>query len=131
MAGLPLSVSAPPASHPLCSRTLRGAGLSSVPLSRSLLSPYSVAASSRTLRTAAVASPCPAAFCAIRYSSFAVPSATSVRFSRPGALPLEQLRIPRVDLGEELVPPIRHRRREVGPILPLECKQGWRVVEAE
>jgi hypothetical protein len=41
------------------------------------------------------------------------------------------LRIPRVELGEELVPPIRHRRREVGPILPLERKQGGRVVEAE
>src|SRR5207244_12856210 len=54
-----------------------------------------------------------------------------VEVSRPGGLPLEQLRIPRVELGEELVPPIRYRRREVGPILPLEHKQGRRVVEAK
>ena len=54
-----------------------------------------------------------------------------VEVIRPGGLRREQLRMPRVELGEELVPPIRHRRREVGPILPLERKQGWRVVEAE
>ncbi|GHO79281.1 hypothetical protein KSD_70520 [Ktedonobacter sp. SOSP1-85] len=39
--------------------------------------------------------------------------------------------MPRVELGEELVPPIRYHRREVGPILPLERKQGRRVVEAD
>ncbi|HEY6406142.1 MAG TPA: hypothetical protein VIY29_01615, partial [Ktedonobacteraceae bacterium] len=54
-----------------------------------------------------------------------------VEVIRPGGLPLEQLRIPRVELGEELVSPIRHRRREVGPILPLERQQGWRMVEAD
>src|SRR5579863_8980066 len=46
MAGLSLSVSEPPVTNPLCSSTLREAGLSSVSLPRSLLSPYSVAASS-------------------------------------------------------------------------------------
>src|SRR5437763_198824 len=49
----------------------------------------------------------------------------------PVGLPRKQLRMPRVELGEELVPPVWYRRREVGPILPLERKQGRRVVEAE
>jgi lambda repressor-like predicted transcriptional regulator len=60
-----LSVSSPTATNPLCSSTLREAGLSSVTLARSLVSSYSVAASSRTLRTAATASPWPAAFCLV------------------------------------------------------------------
>src|SRR5207245_624643 len=51
MASLPLSVSSPTATNPLCSSTLREAGLSCVTLARSLLSLYSVAASSRTLHT--------------------------------------------------------------------------------
>src|SRR3989440_1838531 len=54
-----------------------------------------------------------------------------VEVIRPGGLPREQLRMLRVELGEELVPPIRNRRREVSPILPLEHKQGRRVVEAD
>ena len=54
-----------------------------------------------------------------------------VEVIRPGGLPREQLRMPRVELGEELVPPIRNRRREVSPILPLERQQGRCVVEAE
>src|SRR5579862_2694245 len=37
----------------------------------------------------------------------------------------------RVELGKELVTPIWNGRREVSPILPLERKQGWRVIEAE
>jgi hypothetical protein len=40
------------------------------------------------------------------------------------------LRIPHIELSKELVPPIRYHRREVGPILLLERKQGWRVVKA-
>ncbi|WP_236601865.1 hypothetical protein [Ktedonobacter sp. SOSP1-52] len=39
--------------------------------------------------------------------------------------------MPHVELSKELVPPIRYHRREVGPILPLERKQGRRVVEAD
>ncbi len=39
--------------------------------------------------------------------------------------------MPRVELGEERVSPIRYRRREVGPILSLERKQGWCVVETD
>jgi hypothetical protein len=49
----------------------------------------------------------------------------------PGSLPFEQLRMPRVELGEELVPPIWNRRGKVSPILSLEHKQGRRVIEAK
>ncbi|HEU5374349.1 MAG TPA: hypothetical protein VFV38_02835 [Ktedonobacteraceae bacterium] len=54
-----------------------------------------------------------------------------VEVIRPGGLRREQLRMLRVELSEERVPPIRYYRREVGPILPLERKQGRRVIEAE
>jgi hypothetical protein len=49
----------------------------------------------------------------------------------PVGLPFEQLRKPGVEFGEERVSPIRHPRREVVPILPLEGKQGWCVVKAK
>jgi hypothetical protein len=54
-----------------------------------------------------------------------------VEVIRPGGLPLEQLRVPRVELGEELVSSVRYRGCEVGPILPLEHEQGGGVVEAD
>jgi hypothetical protein len=53
-----------------------------------------------------------------------------VKVIRPGGLPREQLRMPYVKFSKERVSPIRYHRREVGPILPLERKQGRRVVEA-
>src|ERR1035438_6312565 len=41
-----------------------------------------------------------------------------VEVIRPGGLPLEQLCVPRVELGEELVSPVRYRGCEVGPVPP-------------
>jgi hypothetical protein len=135
------------ATNPLCSSTWREAGLSSATLARRRVSPYSAAASSRTSRTAEVANPRPAAFCAIRNPSSADPSANfdqvhppdhlavfrhqDMEVIGPAGLPFEPLCEPRVEIDEELVAPIRHRRREVGPVLALEGKQGRCVVEAE